>query len=115
MAAMDLSVLWRAALIQTVAVALLSLALVAVTPDDFFEDHGWFAGPLAWAVCALVTARLLRLPPVQVLVGAALAGVPSLVAIPLGAHWAGAALGILVFALWCARLRADRDLAAHAV
>lgn len=104
---MDLPTLWRAALLQLVAVALLSIALALALPHDFFVDWGWIAGPAAWMLCAALTARVLRLPLVPALIGAALAGLPSLLAVVLGIHWAGAALAVALFALWCARLRAE--------
>lgn len=104
---MDVPTLWRAALLQVVAVALLSIALAVTLPHDFFVDWGWIAGPAAWMLCAAVTARVLRLPLVPALIGAALAGLPSLAAVVLGIHWAGAALAVGLFALWCARLRSE--------
>jgi hypothetical protein len=114
MSAVDRSVLWRAALVQTLAVAVLSIALAVALPHSFFDDWGWLAGPGAWIVCALVTARVVRLPIAGTLVGAALAGLPSIVAVILGVHWLGAVLAIAVFALWCARLARDRGLTARA-
>jgi hypothetical protein len=111
---MDRSVLWRAALVQALAVAVLSIALAIALPHSFFEDWGWLAGPGAWMACALVTARVVGLPIASTLVGAALAGLPSLVAVVVGVHWLGAALAIVLFALWCARLARDRGLAARA-
>lgn len=110
---MDLPTLWRAALLQLVAVALLSIALALALPHDFFVDWGWIAGPAAWMLCAAVTARVLRLPLVPALIGAALAGLPSIVAVVFGVHWAGAVLAVGLFALWCARLR-EEDRAAAA-
>jgi hypothetical protein len=110
----DRSVLWRAAVVQAVAVAALSLALGLALPHSFFEEWGWLAGPGAWALCALVTARVVGLPAVPTLIGAALAGVPSLLAVLVGVHWLGAVLAIGLFALWCARLARDRALAARA-
>jgi hypothetical protein len=101
---LDTAVLWRAALLQLVAVAVLSIALAAALPHDFFVDWGWIAGPGAWMLCAAFTARVLRLPLVPTLIGAVLAGLPSLVAVVLALHWAGAALAVGLFALWCARL-----------
>lgn len=105
---MDVPTLWRAALLQLAAVALLSLALGLALPESFFEDWGWIAGPAAWMLCAAFTARVLRLPLGAALLGAALAGVPSLLAVVIGVHWAGAVLAVVLFALWCARLRISR-------
>src|SRR3954451_22105441 len=104
---MDTSILWRAALVQLAAVAVLSVALALALPHDFFVDWGWIAGPAAWMLCAAFTAMALRLPLVQALIGAALAGLPSILAVVFGVHWAGAVLAVALFALWCARLRAE--------
>jgi hypothetical protein len=112
---MDRSVLWRAALVQALSVAVLSAALALALPHSFFEEWGWLAGPGAWALCALVTAGALRLPAAAVLAGAALAGLPSVVAVLLGLHWIGAALAVALFALWCGRLARDRGLPARVV
>jgi hypothetical protein len=105
---MDVPTLWRTALLQLVAVALLSIALGLALPHSFFEDWGWVAGPASWMLCAAITARVLRLPPGPTLLGAALAGLPSLVAVLIGLHWAGAVLAVGLFALWCARLPRPR-------
>jgi hypothetical protein len=112
---MDRSVLWRAALVQALSVAVLSAVLAVALPHSLFERWGWIAGPAAWAVCALVTAGVVRLPAVPVLAGAALAGLPSLLAVVVGLHWLGAVIAIGLFALWCARLARDRGLTARAV
>jgi hypothetical protein len=101
---MDVRTLWRAALLQLAAVAALSIVLAAALPHDFFVDWGWIAGPAAWMLCAAFTARLLSLPLVPALTGAVLAGLPSVVAVVFGVHWAGAALAVGLFAVWCARL-----------
>jgi hypothetical protein len=106
---MDRAILWRAALLQLVAVAVLSTALALALPKSFFEDWGWLTGPAAWMLCAAFTARVLRLPIGPALLGAALAGLPSLLAVVLGVHWAGAMLAVALFALWCARLRRDES------
>jgi hypothetical protein len=82
-------------------VAVLSIALAIALPHSFFDDYGWIAGPAAWALCALVTARVLRLPAGWTLLGAAVAGLPSLVGVALGAHWLGAAIAIVAFGVWC--------------
>jgi hypothetical protein len=112
---MDRSVLWRAAAVQAVSVAALSVALAVALPHDFFEDWGWLAGPGAWMVCAAITATVVRLPLARVLVGAVLAGLPSLLAVVIGLHWLGAAIAIVLFALWCARLAREPGLPARAI
>jgi hypothetical protein len=101
---LDAATLWRAAALQLAAVAVLSVALALALPHDFFVDWGWIAGPAAWMLCAAFTARVLRLPLVPALIGAVLAGLPSLLAVLLALHWAGAALAVGLFAVWCARL-----------
>jgi hypothetical protein len=101
---MDSRILWRAALVQLLAVAVLSIALGLVLSHDFFVDWGWIAGPASWLLCAAFTARVLYLPPLPTLIGAVLAGLPSLVAVLIGLHWAGAIVAVGLFAVWCARL-----------
>jgi hypothetical protein len=101
MPAMDRARAVRAAVTQAVAVAVLSIALAIVLPHGFFDDYGWIAGPSAWALCALVTAQVLGLPNGWTLLGAAVAGLPSLAGVALGAHWLGAAIAVGVFAVWC--------------
>jgi hypothetical protein len=107
---MDTATLWRAALLQLAAVAVLSILLALALPRDFFVDWGVAAGPLAWLACAAFTARVLGLPLNPTLLGAVLAGLPSLLAVLLNAHWAGAVVAVGLFALWCARLRTRADL-----
>lgn len=105
---MDPTTLWRAALLQAGLVAVIAVILAVALPREFFAMWGWLAGPAVWFACALVTARALRLPTGTVLAGAALAGLPSLLAVPLGIHWIGAVVGVPLFALWCARLAQTR-------
>ncbi len=101
---MDSAILWRVAVVQVVAVAALSLLLGLVFSHGFFESWGWLVGPLSWLVCARLTAWIVGLPPVPVLVRAALAGIPSLLFVLLGLHWLGAAVAVGVFAALCAQL-----------
>ncbi len=108
---MDTTTLWRSALLQLIAVAVLSIALALALPHDFFVDWGWFAGPAAWMLCAAFTARVLDLPLVPTLTGAVLAGIPSVIAVVLDLHWAGAVVAVGVFALWCARLPRESAVA----
>jgi hypothetical protein len=104
---MDLPTLWRAASIQFVAVLLLAGALGAALPRSFFEDWGWIAGPASWMLCAAITSWFVRLPLRLVLLGAALASLPSLLAVFIGLHWAGALLAVMLFGLWCGWLQAQ--------
>jgi hypothetical protein len=101
---MDTNTLWRSALIQLVAVAILSIALAVALPHSFFDSWGWLVGPLAWLLCAAFTARVLALPLAPTMLGAVLAGIPSAIAVLLHLHWEGAAVAVAVFAFWCARL-----------
>jgi hypothetical protein len=98
---MDRSVAWRAALLFAVALAIVALALAVALPRSFFEDWGWLAGPAAWAGCALVAGAVLELALGWVLAGAALSALPSLAAVAVDEHWAGAPLGIVLFGAWC--------------
>src|SRR5690349_12524656 len=100
MQAMDRRLAIRAALTQAAGVAVLSIALALALPHSFFDDYGWIAGPGAWALCALVTAHLLGFAKPWTLLGAAVAGLPSLVGVLLGAHWLGALVAIGVFGAW---------------
>lgn len=98
----DRSLLWRAAAVQALSVAVLAAILAVVLGRQFFVDWGWLVGPGAWIACALLTARVLSLRPLRVLAGAALAGIPSALAVVAGMHWLGTIIAIGVFALWCA-------------
>ena len=51
--------------------------------------------------CAAITARVLRLSLNDTLLGALLAGLPSVVAVLVGAHEVGGIVSICLFALWC--------------
>lgn len=108
---MDVSTLWRAALVQFVAVGVLFTVLAIALPKDFFVDWGWLVGPAAWMLCAALTARVLALPLVPTLTGAVLAGLPSLLAVVFGVHELGMILALALFALWCARLPRGQALA----
>jgi len=112
MAAMDRSVAWRTALLFAVALAIVAVLLAVALPRSFFEDWGWLAGPGVWAACALLAGAAMELPAVPVLAGAALSALPSLVAVALDQHWAGAPLGIVLFGTWCGWLADRRRVAA---
>jgi hypothetical protein len=98
---MDRSVAWRAALLMAVAVAVVAVVLGTTLDESFFRSWGWLAGPGVWALCALGVAAALRLPFGSTLVGAALSGLPSLLAVLVDVHWAGTPLALILFGLWC--------------
>lgn len=98
---MNWNLFWKSIAVQLVAVAALFIVLAILLPKSFFKDYGWISGPLAWMLCAYLTAVVLRLPKGQVLLGAALAGVPSVIAVITGVHAAGPVIGALFFGLWC--------------
>jgi hypothetical protein len=100
---MDTSTLWRSAIVQLVAVAVLSIILAILLPHSFFDTWGWVTGPVAWLACAALTARVLDLPLGNTMLGALVAGIPSVICVFLGAHTVGEVLAIVVFAFWCAR------------
>jgi hypothetical protein len=98
---MDTSILWRSALVQLVAVGILFAILAILLPKSFFESWGWIAGPVAWMLCAALTARVLHLPLGRTLLGAVLAGIPDAICVLIGAHNVGDVIAIVLFALWC--------------
>jgi hypothetical protein len=98
----------RAGIVQLVAVGVLALISRLLLPHAAFESFGWLIGPFAWMVAATITALAVQLPLPPSWLGAVLAGIPSAIATVLGAHWAGALIAIICFALWCGGLAARR-------
>ncbi len=109
---MDTSILWRSALVQLVSVGVLFVVLAILLPHSFFEDWGWLTGPIAWILCAALTARVLSLPLGSTLLGAVLVGIPDAIFVLIGLHELGGVIAIILFALWCARLPRRSALAA---
>jgi hypothetical protein len=109
---LDFGTLWRTAAIQTTAVGVLFAILAILLPKSFFESWGWIAGPVAWMLCAALTARLLRLPMKSTLLGAVLAGIPDAICVVIGLHNIGDVIAIALFAFWCARVPGRRTAAA---
>lgn len=95
-------ILVRSAVLQTVLVGVLSAVLALALGSRFFTHWGWLVGPAAWLACSAATAAALSLPRRRTLVGAVLAGLPSIVAVAAGLHWLGDVVAIVLFALWCA-------------
>lgn len=107
---MDSRLAIRAAVLQGAAVAVLSIGLAVALPRSFFVDWGWLAGPGAWMLCALFTASALALPRGRAMLGAALAGLPALLAVLIGVHWLGAVVAVGLFAVWCGRLEPSGEV-----
>lgn len=101
----DRSLLWRAALVQTLAVAALFAVLALTLPHSFFEDWGVVVGPAGWIAASLVTMRVLSIPLRTVALASAVAG--ALAAL-LGAaveHAVSLPVAVAAFALLCAARR----------
>lgn len=95
-----------AAVVQMLSVFVMALVLGLLLPKSFFETWGWVSGPVAWLVCAAITARILTLDAPRAILGAILVGIPSVVFVVLGLHWLGALVAALLFGLWCGRYAA---------
>jgi hypothetical protein len=109
MGPVDTRLFWRALLIQAILVGALFALLAALLSDDFFEDYGFVAGPIAWVACSLLTGRLLTLPLSLALFSAAAGGVAgTLVGIAID-HIPGAVVAVLVFAASCAGYDPERE------
>jgi hypothetical protein len=90
---------WKALGVQAALVAVVFAILVALPlGDDFFEDWGFVAGPIAWLACSLVTARALSLPLAHVLFSAVAGGVAGEIVLLVASHLAGIVAALLVFA-----------------
>ena len=112
---MDKRLFWRAALTQAIAVAVVAGILIALPlGDDFFEDYGIVAGPVAWVLCAIVTALILKLPWSLAVFAAAAGGVAGFLVDIAGAdHWIALPIAIAVFAACCGGYEtARREMAA---
>ena len=99
---MRFEVFWRVAVVQLVAVALLSLLLGLIFSHGFFDSWGWLVGPASWLACAWVTARVVGLQPAPTLSRAVLAGIVSGLFVLIDLHWLGAIVAVGLFSYLCA-------------
>src|SRR2546423_14717801 len=102
---MDRSILWRAALVQTLAVGVLFAVLALTLPHSFFEDWGVVVGPAGWIAASLVTGRVLRLPLGTIAVASAVAGGAAALIRAVAEHALGPPLALGGFAAPCAAPR----------
>src|SRR4051812_36953517 len=110
---MDRSILWRAALAQTLAVGVLFAVLALTLPHSFFEDWGAIVGPAGWITASLVTWRALRLPVRTVALASAVAGGAAALLGAVAEHAVALPVAIGVFAAVCATKRRDALAAAR--
>src|SRR3954447_15074448 len=95
---MDRSILWRAALVQTLAVGVLFAVLALTLPHSFFEDWGAVVGPVGWIAASLVTWRAWRPPPRRVAARAAWPGAPAALLGGVAGHAVALPVAIGLFA-----------------
>jgi hypothetical protein len=109
----DRSILWRAAVVQTLTVGVLFAVLALTLPRSFFEDWGALVGPAGWIAASLVTWRALRLPLRTVAAASAAAGVAAALLGAVAAHAVALPIAIGLFALLCAASAGRPALAAR--
>jgi hypothetical protein len=109
----DLRLALRAGALQGLLVGVTFLVLVLLPlPEGFFRSYGWLAGPSAWLVCALATARILRLDRATG-IGATVAG--GAVAVVVGSlhHDLGTLGAVVAFGIAAGALGARRGAVAR--
>ena len=106
---MDTGTFWKALAVQGVTVGALFALLAVLLSDDFFEDYGWVAGPLAWLGCSLLTARVLSLPTSIALFSALAGGVAGGIVMFVASHVPGMIAALLVFAASCASYDSEAE------
>ncbi len=111
---MDRSILWRAALVQTLAVAVLFGVLALALPRSFFDDWGALVGPAGWIAASLVTMRALALPLRRAALASAVAGGTAALTGAVAAHAVSLPVAVAVFAVICAARPAPRPAPATA-
>lgn len=111
---MNRSILWRAALVQTLAVGVLFAVLALTLPHSFFEDWGALVGPAGWIAASLVTMRALLLSLQRVALASAVAGFTAALIGAIAAHAVSLPVAVIVFAVICAARPAPPPAAARA-
>jgi hypothetical protein len=97
---------WRAATVQSLLVGALFVVLALAVPHGFFSDYGILVGPIAWVGCALLTGRILGLPPGTTAVAAAASGVAAALVGAAFEHVVSLPVAIVAFAALCAGFEA---------
>jgi hypothetical protein len=99
---MDKRLFWRAALTQAVVVAVPLGLLALIVGEKFFRDNGSWVGPLAWILCSIGTALILKLPWALAAFAAVASGIASVVVMLGGApHGIALLVAVGVFGACC--------------
>lgn len=107
---MNQSLFWRSLAVQALSVGLLFALLLALPLEkQLFREYGFAIGPLSWAGCSLLTARVLALPSALVLFAALAGGVAGMLVGLVAGHAAGLVAALLVFAASCGGYDPERD------
>ena len=109
---MNQGLFWRSLAVQALTVGTLFLLLLALPLDDeLFKDYGIAIGPVSWAACSLLTARILALPAGLALLAALAGGVAGSLAGLVAGHGPGMGVALLVFGACCGGYDRRRDAA----
>ncbi len=109
---MNQGLFWRSLAVQALAVGTLFLLLLVLPLDkELFKDYGFAIGPLSWAACSLLTARILALPAGLALLAALAGGVAGGLGGLAAGHGPGLIMALLVFAACCGGYDRGRDAA----
>lgn len=109
---MNQGLFWRSLLVQALVVgALFGLLLLLPLDKEIFRDYGFAIGPLSWAGCSLITARLLSLPAGLALFAALAGGAAGALAGLVAGHGGGLIAALLAFAASCGIYHGGRDAA----
>lgn len=95
---------WRALAAQALlAGSVFAILVLLPLPEDFFEDYGFVAGPLAWLASAYVVSRFALPIPLSLGMFSALAGLVAGTLVMIAtSHTPGGVAALLVFAASCA-------------
>jgi hypothetical protein len=105
-----LNLFWRSFAVQALGVVVLFGILIALPlPKDFFEDYGYFTGPLAWIAVTIMSARVLPIPAGIVLFNALAGGVAGFLVGLVAGHAPGLVISLLVFAASCSGYDPELD------
>jgi hypothetical protein len=92
---------WKSLAVQAIVIAIPFTILALTVDESFFKSWGWAVGPVIWLACAVVSARILAMPPGYVLFSAVAGGVAGGIVMVATSHTPGLVAALLVFAASC--------------